>query len=398
VSSIVNNEIPVGLKQRIELLDVTVDVVGNHVDKTEQKYEENVNTTSESTVMIGSADITESNILTPCSTLSLSDKANVKLKNESTADVGLLSSMKSAFNESKCDTEETSAENEGTSEPEITSASISPETPDSNIEAPEPTISELMISRSPDKGDVDTSVEIVEKIFETANSIHENVIDNSLISQEDPAEASFGNNPFSTNEMIHEEEPLGDANEPNIDLHLLKPPKDVLSNDNMHMGASLNDKVKSSQINEVENMEEIEEIDNQNVVTVADILEQSIPIIVHDDVVSRTSTPSPDNPRPGDIKAAKVVKKKSLDFLANSLMKKALARSQTQLTPLPSELCQSSSSSSSSNHCQLVQENQVLSQTSQILQSSPTSPSPSVPQSSGLGLIVASYCSSEDEL
>merc|ERR1719483_609795 len=92
----------------------------------------------------------------------------------------------------------------------------------------------------------------------------------------------------------------------------------------------------------------------------------------------------------------KVVKKKSLDFLANSLMKKALARSQTQLTPLPSELCQSSSSSS--DHCQLVQENQVLSQTSQIPQSPPTSPSPSVPQSSGLGLIVASYCSSEDEL
>jgi len=129
-------------------------------------------------------------------------------------------------------------------------------------------------------------------------------------------------------------------------------------------------------------------------VTVADIFNQSM--AVEDDKNSSVHrfTPSPDNAQTNGIKANKVIKKKSLDFLANSLMKKALERSQTQLTPLPSELSQPSSSISS--HCHIVQENSVLSEEKQ----NPSSP-PSVPiqtQSSGLGLIVASYCSSDDEL
>jgi len=93
-------------------------------------------------------------------------------------------------------------------------------------------------------------------------------------------------------------------------------------------------------------------------------------------------------------KPVKLIKKKSLDFLANSLMKKAIERSQTQSPPptvMPSQ-----PSSCSSKHCQIVQESKVLSPRSPF-EASAALPNVSRNQS-GLGLILASYCSSDEEL
>jgi len=93
-----------------------------------------------------------------------------------------------------------------------------------------------------------------------------------------------------------------------------------------------------------------------------------------------------------DNHVVKGIKKKSLDFLANSLMKKALARSQSELAPFATKPSQSLSSSS--DHCQIVQESHVLLKERNVQ----IAPSPPLTPQSGLGLIVSSYYSSEDEL
>jgi len=332
----------------------------------------------------------------------LTDSENLNASLKCQEDSELLSSLETAINETEC--ESGNMEDEGDNK--AMSKQITEDDPQKDMVNDKFALPTKENRALPKSEGFNLNMEDVKDTPDTYE--YKNI--NSFDDQEHKSEEKVPNSLNPVKEISDHSEILEekDSNEPVMENELLKLQNDISANESNK--PIVNGEENRLQVTETESEIKAahEKIPNEmEKVTVADILDQSMAVESKKNGVIDRSTPSPDNSKSeNDVKPAKVVKKKSLDFLANTLMKKALARSQTQLTPLLPEASQSSVSMTS--HCHLVQESSVLSEVpkppptspppSTSPSSPPFSPAPAQPQSSGLGLIVASYCSSDEEL